>query len=238
MDYQTMGSVFIRSIVTIVVLFLLAKVMGKKQISQLNLFDYIVGITIGSVAADISLDLNKSFLDGVICMLVFGLTGALVSYVTLKSIKLRRLFTGTPSIIIENGKIIEEGLKKVKFDINDLMEELRGAGYFNIDEVAYAVMETNGKISFLPKDEEKPVTKKDMDLKIIPSSLVANIIIDGKIMMNNLKAMNKDEKWLSHELKVLGYKDLDEILLATLDSNDKIMVYKKGISAKYDTIFE
>lgn len=238
MDYQTMGSVFIRSIVTIVVLFLLAKVMGKKQISQLNLFDYIVGITIGSVAADISLDLNKSFLDGVICMLVFGLTGALVSYVTLKSIKLRRFFTGTPSIIIENGKIIEEGLKKVKFDINDLMEELRGAGYFNIDEVAYAVMETNGKISFLPKDEEKPVTKKDMDLKIIPSSLVANIIIDGKIMMNNLKAMNKDEKWLSHELKVLGYKDIDEILLATLDSNDKIMVYKKGISAKYDTIFE
>ncbi len=238
MDYQTMGSVFIRSIVTIVVLFLLAKVMGKKQISQLNLFDYIIGITIGSVAADISLDLNKSFLDGVICMLVFGLTGALVSYVTLKSIKLRRFFTGTPSIIIENGKIIEEGLKKVKFDINDLMEELRGAGYFNIDEVAYAVMETNGKISFLPKDEEKPVTKKDMDLKIIPSSLVANIIIDGKIMMNNLKAMNKDEKWLSHELKVLGYKDLDEILLATLDSNDKIMVYKKGISAKYDTIFE
>ena len=109
MDYQTMGSVFIRSIVTIVVLFLLAKVMGKKQISQLNLFDYIVGITIGSVAADISLDLNKSFLDGVICMLVFGLTGALVSYVTLKSIKLRRFFTGTPSIIIENGKIIEEG---------------------------------------------------------------------------------------------------------------------------------
>ena len=238
MDYQTMGSVFIRSIVTIVVLFLLAKVMGKKQISQLNLFDYIVGITIGSVAADISLDLNKSFLDGVICMLVFGLTGALVSYVTLKSIKLRRFCTGTPSIIIENGKIIEEGLKKVKFDINDLMEEVRGAGYFNIDEVAYAVMETNGKISFLPKDEEKPVTKKDMDLKIIPSSLVANIIIDGKIMMNNLKAMNKDEKWLSHELKVLGYKDLDEILLATLDSNDKIMVYKKGISAKYDTIFE
>lgn len=238
MDYQTMGSVFIRSIVTIVVLFLLAKVMGKKQISQLNLFDYIVGITIGSVAADISLDLNKSFLDGVICMLVFGLTGALVSYVTLKSIKLRRFFTGTPSIIIENGKIIEEGLKKVKFDINDLMEELRGAGYFNIDEVAYAVMETNGKISFLPKDGDKPVTKKDMDLKIIPSSLVANIIIDGKIMMNNLKAMNKDEKWLSHELKVLGYKDLDEILLATLDSNDKIMVYKKGISAKYDTIFE
>lgn len=238
MDYQTMGSVFIRSVVTIVVLFLLAKVMGKKQISQLNLFDYIVGITIGSVAADISLDLNKSFLDGVICMLVFGLTGALVSYVTLKSIKLRRFFTGTPSIIIENGKIIEEGLKKVKFDINDLMEELRGAGYFNIDGVAYAVMETNGKISFLPKDGDKPVTKKDMDLKIIPSSLVANIIIDGKIMMNNLKAMNKDEKWLSHELKVLGYKDLDEILLATLDSNDKIMVYKKGISAKYDTIFE
>ena len=238
MDYESIMSVLIRSIVTLVVLFILAKVMGKKQISQLNIFDYIIGITIGSVGADISLDLNKHFIDGIVCLVTFGLFGAFVSFITLKSIRLRRLFSGTPSMLIEDGKIIEDGLKKVRFDINDLMEELRGAGYFNIDEVAYAVMETNGKISFLPKDEEKPVTKKDMDLKIIPSSLVANIIIDGKIMMNNLKAMNKDEKWLSHELKVLGYKDLDEILLATLDSNDKIMVYKKGISAKYDTIFE
>ena len=142
-------------------------------------------------------------------------------------------------LLIEDNNDIQKGNPTFTLhSINDLMEELRGAGYFNIDEVAYAVMETNGKISFLPKDGDKPVTKKDMDLKIIPSSLVANIIIDGKIMMNNLKAMNKDEKWLSHELKVLGYKDLDEILLATLDSNDKIMVYKKGISAKYDTIFE
>ena len=141
-------------------------------------------------------------------------------------------------MIIEDGKIIEEGLKKVKFDINDLMEEMRGAGYFNVDEVAYAVMETNGKLSFLPKDDNKPVTKKDMNLKIIPSNLVANVVIDGKVMVNNLKALNKDEKWLYHELKVLGYNDLDEIILVTLDINDKVMIYKKGEKSKYDTIFE
>lgn len=238
MNYEAMFGVLIRSFATIIVLFLLAKIMGKKQISQLNLFDYIVGITIGSIAADISLDLNKQYFDGVICMVVFGLAQALVSYATLKSIKLRRFFSGTPSMIIEDGKIIEEGLKKVKFDINDLMEEMRGAGYFNVDEVAYAVMETNGKLSFLPKDDNKPVTKKDMNLKIIPSNLVANVVIDGKVMVNNLKALNKDEKWLYHELKVLGYNDLDEIILVTLDINDKAMIYKKGEKSKYDTIFE
>lgn len=238
MNYEAMFGVLIRSFATIIVLFLLAKIMGKKQISQLNLFDYIVGITIGSIAADISLDLNKQYFDGVICLVVFGLAQALVSYATLKSIKLRRFFSGTPSMIIEDGKIIEEGLKKVKFDINDLMEEMRGAGYFNVDEVAYAVMETNGKLSFLPKDDNKPVTKKDMNLKIIPSNLVANVVIDGKVMVNNLKALNKDEKWLYHELKVLGYNDLDEIILVTLDINDKVMIYKKGEKSKYDTIFE
>ena len=238
MNYEAMFGVLIRSFATIIVLFLLAKIMGKKQISQLNLFDYIVGITIGSIAADISLDLNKQYFDGVICLVVFGLAQALVSYATLKSIKLRRFFSGTPSMIIEDGKIIEEGLKKVKFDINDLMEEMMGAGYFNVDEVAYAVMETNGKLSFLPKDDNKPVTKKDMNLKIIPSNLVANVVIDGKVMVNNLKALNKDEKWLYHELKVLGYNDLDEIILVTLDINDKVMIYKKGEKSKYDTIFE
>lgn len=237
-DFMNILLIIYRTIITMVLLFLLAKLMGKKQVSQLNLFDYIIGITIGSVAADISLDLNKNFIDGLVCLTVFGLAGAFISFIALKSIVLRRFFSGTPSMIIEDGKIIEDGLKKVKFDINDLLEEMRGAGYFNADDIAYAIMETNGKISFLPKDKEKPVTKKDMNLKIEPSFLTANIIIDGKIMFNNLKAMHKEKAWLIKQLKVLGYASLDNILLATLDNNDKILVYCKGIKANYDTIFE
>ncbi len=237
MDYASIMSVFIRSIVTLVVLFILAKVMGKKQISQLNIFDYIIGITIGSVGADISLDLNKHFIDGIVCLVTFGLFGAFVSFITLKSIRLRRLFSGTPSMLIEDGKIIEDGLKKVRFDINDLMEEMRNAGYFDISSIAYAIMETSGRVSFLPKDDSMPITKKDMDLKIVPSSLVCNAIIDGNIMINNLRAINKDREWMMHELKVMG-KKLDDILLATVDSNYKVSIYEKGIKSKYDTIFE
>lgn len=237
MDYESIMSVFIRSIVTLVVLFILAKVMGKKQISQLNIFDYIIGITIGSVGADISLDLNKHFIDGIVCLVTFGLFGAFVSFITLKSIRLRRLFSGTPSMLIEDGKIIEDGLKKVRFDINDLMEEMRNAGYFDISSIAYAIMETSGRVSFLPKDDSMPITKKDMDLKIVPSSLVCNAIIDGNIMINNLRAINKDREWMMHELKVMG-KKLDDILLATVDSNYKVSIYEKGIKSKYDTIFE
>lgn len=237
MDYASIMSVLIRSIVTLVVLFILAKVMGKKQISQLNIFDYIIGITIGSVGADISLDLNKHFIDGIVCLVTFGLFGAFVSFITLKSIRLRRLFSGTPSMLIEDGKIIEDGLKKVRFDINDLMEEMRNAGYFDISSIAYAIMETSGRVSFLPKDDSMPITKKDMDLKIVPSSLVCNAIIDGNIMINNLRAINKDREWMVHELKVMG-KKLDDILLATVDSNYKVSIYEKGIKSKYDTIFE
>lgn len=237
MDYESIMSVLIRSIVTLVVLFILAKVMGKKQISQLNIFDYIIGITIGSVGADISLDLNKHFIDGIVCLVTFGLFGAFVSFITLKSIRLRRLFSGTPSMLIEDGKIIEDGLKKVRFDINDLMEEMRNAGYFDISSIAYAIMETSGRVSFLPKDDSMPITKKDMDLKIVPSSLVCNAIIDGNIMINNLRAINKDREWMMHELKVMG-KKLDDILLATVDSNYKVSIYEKGIKSKYDTIFE
>lgn len=237
MDYESIMSVLIRSIVTLVVLFILAKVMGKKQISQLNIFDYIIGITIGSVGADISLDLNKHFIDGIVCLVTFGLFGAFISFITLKSIRLRRLFSGTPSMLIEDGKIIEDGLKKVRFDINDLMEEMRNAGYFDISSIAYAIMETSGRVSFLPKDDSMPITKKDMDLKIVPSSLVCNAIIDGNIMINNLRAINKDREWMMHELKVMG-KKLDDILLATVDSNYKVSIYEKGIKSKYDTIFE
>lgn len=237
MDYESIMSVLIRSIVTLLVLFILAKVMGKKQISQLNIFDYIIGITIGSVGADISLDLNKHFIDGIVCLVTFGLFGAFISFITLKSIRLRRLFSGTPSMLIEDGKIIEDGLKKVRFDINDLMEEMRNAGYFDISSIAYAIMETSGRVSFLPKDDSMPITKKDMDLKIVPSSLVCNAIIDGNIMINNLRAINKDREWMMHELKVMG-KKLDDILLATVDSNYKVSIYEKGIKSKYDTIFE
>ncbi len=212
--------------------------VGKKQISQLNLFDYIVGITIGSIAADISLDLEKDLMAGLVSLFLYGIIAYLISLLTMKSIKARRFFTGVPTVLVENSKIIESGLKKTKIDINELLAEARIAGYFDLDEIEYAIMEVNGNISFLPKDREKPITKKDMNLKSVDTGLTANVIIDGKYMKNNMKAIGKNKKWLDHELKILGYDNYDNILLATVDINYKILVYRKDVKPDKNTVLE
>ena len=212
--------------------------VGKKQISQLNLFDYIVGITIGSIAADISLDLEKDLMAGLVSLFLYGIIAYLISLLTMKSIKARRFFTGVPTVLVENSKIIESGLKKTKIDINELLAEARIAGYFDLDEIEYAIMEVNGNISFLPKDREKPITKKDVNLKSVDTGLTANVIIDGKYMKNNMKAIGKNKKWLDHELKILGYDNYDNILLATVDINYKILVYRKDVKPDKNTVLE
>lgn len=231
-------NIFLRTIIVLIILFFIAKMVGKKQISQLNLFDYIVGITIGSIAADISLDLEKDLMAGLVSLFLYGIIAYLISLLTMKSIKARRFFTGVPTVLVENSKIIESGLKKTKIDINELLAEARIAGYFDLDEIEYAIMEVNGNISFLPKDREKPITKKDMNLKSVDTGLTANVIIDGKYMKNNMKAIGKNKKWLDHELKILGYDNYDNILLATVDINYKILVYRKDVKPDKNTVLE
>ena len=217
-----------RSLISLVTLFLVTKLLGKKQVSQLSMFDYVIGISIGNFAAEMTTDLEIPYMNGILSVVIFGLVAYLVSYLTLKSIKLRRFFMGTPTIVIQNGKILKNGLKKVKFDTNDLLEECRGNGYFDISQIEYALMEANGKLSILPKGEYLPVTIKDMDLKPQAQGLCANVIIDGKILLNNLKKINKNESWLRHELKVKGYNNLDKVLLATIDNNEKLVIYEKN----------
>lgn len=231
-------NIFLRTIIVLIILFFIAKMVGKKQISQLNLFDYIVGITIGSIAADISLDLEKDLMAGLVSLFLYGIIAYLISLLTMKSIKARRFFTGVPTVLVENSKIIESGLKKTKIDINELLAEARIAGYFDLDEIEYAIMEVNGNISFLPKDREKPITKKDVNLKSVDTGLTANVIIDGIYMENNMKAIGKNKKWLDHELKILGYDNYATILLATVDINYKILVYRKDVKPDKNTVLE
>ena len=231
-------NIIFRTILVLVILFALAKIMGKKQVSQLNLFDYIIGITMGSIAADISLDIEKDIISGLCSLTIYALASVGISYLTIKSILLRRIFTGVPTIVMENNKIISSGLKKAKIDINDLLEEARNSGYFNLEEINTAIMETNGKISFQPKEQEKTVTKKDMNIKTTEKNLTANIIIDRKLLTENLRQMNKTEDWLNRKLKIEGHKNYDNILLATLDTNDKLVVYTKNISANKPSILE
>lgn len=227
-----------RTILVLVILFFITKMMGKKQISELNFFDYVVGITIGSIAADISLDIEKNMIAGIAALFIYGFISYIISFISIKSILARRFFIGVPTVLVEKGKIIESGLKKSKIDVNDLLMEARENGYFNLDEIDYALMEVNGNISFLPKEKEKPVTKKDMKIKCSNEGLTVNAIIDSKYMVNNMKAINKDTEWLDHELKVNGYDNYDNILLATIDNNYKVTIYEKNVKPDKNTVLE
>lgn len=237
-DIMKCLSVVPASIFSLVTLFIVTKIMGKKQISQLSLFDYVIGISIGNFTAEMTMNLNEQYLTGVVAIIVFGLVSYIVSIITMKSIKLRRIIIGVPTIIIQNGKIIEKSLKDVKLDVNDFLEECRGQGYFDLSQIEYAIMEANGKVSIMPKSEYKPLTPLDMKLTVEKEGLCANVVIDGNIMEENIKNMHKTDKWVRKELKLQGYKDLNNILLATLDINDKIVVYEKNKSVKVYNVLE
>lgn len=230
--------ILIKSFCSIVVLFVLTKIMGKKQISQLNMFDYVVGITIGNVAAEISVNLDTHFVDGILVMTVYAFVSVIISWFSQKSILARRFLVGVPIILLEDGKIIENGLKKAKFDINEFLQEARLSGYFDISELEYAVMESNGKISFLPKHKYMPLTPNDSKIKVSYKGLCCTVVIDGNIMEKNLNLINKDCKWLEKRLRNMGYDRIGDLLLVIIDTDEKIMVYEKQIESKMKGCFE
>ena len=175
-------NVILRTILILAILFLLFKIMGKKQVSQMSMFDYITGITIGSIVADISLDIEKNLLSGIISLLIYCLTELLISYLCLKSITLRNFFNGKEVVLMENGILNRKNMGKNKITINDLETEARIMGHFDLAEINNAILESNGKISFELKDKFKNATKKDLNIKTQNSSLVYNLIIDGEIV--------------------------------------------------------
>ncbi|MDD3453033.1 MAG: DUF421 domain-containing protein [Bacilli bacterium] len=236
-DYLQAFEIIPRSLISLLVLFIVTSIMGKKQVSQLSLFDYVMGISIGNFAAEITLNFETQYINGVIAVIVFGLVAYFVSLITMKSILLRRILIGVPTIIIQNGKILEKSLKKLKIDINDLMEQTRAEGYFDISELEYVLMEANGKLSILPKAQYKPLTPSDMKIKVKKSSLCSNVIIDGKIMVDNLKNSNITQNWLKKQISSRGYK-IDQILLATVDDENKISIYKKNVNQKSSDVLE
>lgn len=226
MDIDTI-KVMVRTFLTLIILFGLVKIIGKKQLSQMNFFDYITGITIGSIVADISLDIDKDLLAGILSLIIYTIISVLISKVCQRSIRLRIFFNGRATTLIEKGKIISNNLRKTNLDINELLSEARIMGYYDISSIDYAIMETNGRISFLPKEQEKPATKKDVGAKLRNTRLVYNVIIDSKVMENILIKVKKDKDWLDRELRLLGYTNYNNIILATIDSNNKLTVFER-----------
>lgn len=237
MDFNEAFMIIPKCFISIVVLFIVTKIIGKKQVSQLSLFDYVIGISIGNFIAEMVLNKEVQYMDGVIAMFTFGVLSYLVSWITMKSITLRRFLIGVPTIIIEDGKIIEEGLKKTNIDVNDFLEQCRINGYFDISDISYAIMEASGDISILPKSVATPVVQKDLKIKSSPATLTANLIIDGKLLISNIKACHLTVNQVRDELRKQGYDGEQQVLLAVY-SNKKIVTYKKEEQTKNYSILE
>lgn len=228
----------LETILSVVLLFGVTKLTGRKQISQLNIFDFIIGITIGNIAAEMAVNKEVSLLSGVVAIVIYAMFSILVSYLTSKSIKARRFFTGAPIVVIQDGKLLRDGLDKIRFDVNDLLEECRVNGYFDLSEIEYAIMESNGQISFLPKSKFKPLTPNDMKIKVPYQGLTANLVIDGNIMYQNLKEIGKDEKWLRKRLENMGYQHLEELLLVICSSDEKLTIYEQNKEVEAKCVLE
>lgn len=143
--------VVIRCIAAMTTLFFMTKLLGKKQVSELSLFDYVVGISIGNFASEMAINLEAEFFNSMLAIIVFGILAYFISILTIKSLKLRKFFVGTPTVLMENSKLIYKNMKKSMIDVNDLLSQAREMGYFDLSEIEFAILEANGKISFLPK---------------------------------------------------------------------------------------
>lgn len=216
------------SITSLVTLFILAKIMGYRQMSQMSMFDYINGITIGSIAAEMATELDQTPLHGIVAMTVYALSAVLLSFVSMKSIRLRRLIVGRPVLLLNNGNIYEKNLRKAKIDINEFLTQCRVAGYFDVSKLQSAVLEADGRISFLPLSTERPLTAADVKLSPEQETMTANVVIDGHIMHKNLLHTGKDETWLQRQLKAQGADDVRDVLLASVDMQNKLTVFLKN----------
>lgn len=230
-------SIIIRTIASIITLQLLAKWTGPKQISQCSYYDYIVGITIGDVAASFALDTDIRWQLPALVMFLYAASNVFESWLTSKSIKARKLLTGVPYILIYHGKIIEANLRKIHFDVNDLTTQCRIQGYFNLADIDYALMETTGQISILPKKQAEPVKLQDTDYTFTENTLYAHVILDGAVMHRNLHSLGFDENWLKKKLKEMHTPKTEEILLAIASSDNHLSIFKKNEPLKHSDYF-
>lgn len=216
--------VFVRSIISFFSLLIFTKILGKQQISQLTYFDYILGITIGSIGASLTTDLSSRSWPHWIGLFTWALLGYIIEYVTMKWRYVAKLLEGEPTIVIMNGKIMEKAMRKMKYRASEIMELLRNKYVFDIAEVDFAIIEPNGQISVLKKPEYQNVTIKDMNIQKAPSGISTELIYDGILIEENLRQLDKDKTWLMNELKKQGINDVSEVFLATLNPAGSLYV--------------
>lgn len=218
--------IFIRSIILYTVVLIVMRFMGKREIGQLQPFELAISIMIADLAATPMAELGIPITYGIIPIVALLVMHLLISFLNIKSLRCREFICGKPSILIYRGKIIEETLIKESFTINELQERLRGNNIFDLGDVEYAILETSGQITVIPKPEKKAPTLQDLNIKSEYSGLPYDLVIDGVIQEENLHKISKDIKWLEKEVGKFDMKPKDA-LIVTLNGKGEIYCQKK-----------
>ncbi len=215
--------IVLTSLGSVIVLFILTKITGNREMSELSMFDYINSITIGSIAAEMATSL-EDFSKPLIAMIVYTLAILIISFVTNKSIVVHRFINGKALILLDNGVFYKKNFAKSKINLAEFLTQCRDKGYFNISDIKTAIIEANGKISILPKSVKRPVIPEDLNITPQEELKLFNIILDGKILEDNLKSTGNNKKWLTNQVKAQKL-DIKDIFLATCDSNNNLSCY-------------
>ncbi len=220
--------IVIRSLVMLIILFIIIKLLGKKQIKNLTLYDYIISITIGSVAADTIISLDTPLYNGIIALLVFGFIGYIISLLSYNNHSVEKIMDGEPIVLFENNNFNYSNLEKAKISVAKVLEECRLKDCFDINELDCAILEPSGDISILLKENNQPITnndiKKNLKNNSKKQSLNYLIIVDGILNLEELKKSKKTKTWLT---KYLKGKNIEDISLLSIDKNNKVTIFNK-----------
>lgn len=218
--------IVILSVSSFLVLFLLSKVMGFRAIAELSFFDYVIGITIGSVPAEMCTNIDIEWWKGITAMVIYVLFDMVFILISQKTLVGRKIISGVPIVLIDNGKIVEKSVKKAHIDLNDLEAAARISGYYNLSDIQFAVMEVSGKISFMPVPGKRSLNPTDFNFTPERESLQVNVIMDGKIIDSNLSVAGISKKELVRKVRKEN-KEVEKIVLATIDSKKVLTIFEK-----------
>jgi uncharacterized membrane protein YcaP (DUF421 family) len=228
MQVMTLLLVIIRTLILYIAVVVVMRIMGKREIGQLQPFELVVALMVADLAAIPMEDTGIPLLSGIIPIIILMAAQVTISYISMKSEKARGIICGKPSVLVANGKLVESELEYLRYNINDLLEQLRSKNYPNLADVEFAILETNGQLSVIPKSQKRALQPEDLQINTKYEGMPMTLVIDGRVNKENLRKVNLSEDWLRTELGKFGVSDLKKVFFASLDTAGKLFYQLKA----------
>jgi uncharacterized membrane protein YcaP (DUF421 family) len=229
---NTILTTLLRTVAIYAMALLFARLMERKLISQMTFFDFVVGVSLGSLAANAMIGAQRQAEATISALIILSLLSITLSYLNIKSLRIRKVINSEPVTLVQNGTIVEENMKNIRLTVNELMMKLREKNAFCLADVEFAIMETDGQMSVLPKADKKPLTPSQMNIQAVSTGLTRDIIIDGVLLEENLKSTGLDAKWVNSQLNSQNIKDISEVFYAGMDNSKNLYISKKSANKK------